>query len=492
MSKKIQTEKIEAQHFISGMKGTSPWLALVIVLMAPLLSVVDTFIINVAIPSIKKGVHATDAQVQLVIAGYLLGYASFLITGGRAGDHFGRKKVFFWGMLVFTIISCLCGLANTPLELNVTRFFQGVSASFMVPQSIAFIQLLFPDPKERSKAIGYYGITLGLASIIGQVLGGYFSGLHTFVEGWRLIFFINLPIGIAALLATHHYLPETEKHGHHVFDYSGIFILTIGLFLLIIPLILGREAGWPLWSFVMLTASVGIFVVLIVDQHRKRRRNGNPLIDVELFRNKEFNIGLLAVLFQFMAHTSYLLTAAVFFQNGLGYTALQSGLFFAVPGLLFTFSSVVASRLVPKYGKVVLQVGVLIIVAAFSLQILLFKPQVSVLLIYVLMGSYGLGNGLILSSLVNIALKNVPHKFAGAASGVYSTTQVTASALGVSIIGGIFFFVIKKTSLHIDYVKAFDYATIGNITCLVLVWIMLSLLPKTKNKKDVEIAVAVE
>jgi len=368
----------------------------------------------------------------------------------------------------------------------VTRFFQGVSASFMVPQSIAFIQILFTDPKERSKAIGYYGITLGLASIIGQVLGGYFSGLHTFVEGWRLIFFINLPIGIAALWATHHYLPETEKHGYHVFDYSGILILTAGLFCLIIPLILGREAGWPLWSFGMLMLSVIIFIFLIYDQRAKRNRNGNPLIDVELFHNKEFNIGLLAVLFQFMAHTSYLLTAAVFFQNGLGFSALQSGLFFAVPGLLFTFSSVVASRLVPIYGKVVLQVGVLIIVTAFTLQILWFRPHVSSVLIYVLMGAYGLGNGLILSSLVNIALKNVPHKFAGAASGVYSTTQVTASALGVSIIGGVFFYVVKIDPQHIDYVSAFDYSTIGNIICLVLVWIMLSLLPKIKKINESE------
>src|ERR1700759_3074060 len=133
-------------------KTTSPWIALIIVLTAPLLSVIDVFIINVAIPSIKKGVHATDAEIQFVIAGYLLGYAAFLITGGRAGDHFGRKKVFFWGMLAFTIASCLCGLSMTPLQLNITRFFQGLSASFMVPQTISFIQVLFTDTKERAKA----------------------------------------------------------------------------------------------------------------------------------------------------------------------------------------------------------------------------------------------------------------------------------------------------------------------------------------------------
>src|SRR6201991_2117681 len=171
------------------------WLELAIVLSAPLLSVIDVFIIKVAIPAIKKGVHATDAEIQLVISGYLLGYAAFLITGGRAGDHFGRKKVFFWGMLAFTIASCLCGLSMNSLQLNVTRFVQGVSASFMVPQTIAFIQVLFPEAKERARAISFFGITLGSAATIGQVLGGYLSASHFAIEGWRLIFFINVPIG---------------------------------------------------------------------------------------------------------------------------------------------------------------------------------------------------------------------------------------------------------------------------------------------------------
>src|ERR1700748_195626 len=193
-------------------KENSKWLALMIVLTAPLLSVIDVFIINVAIPSIKKGVHATDGEVQLVIAGYLLGYAAFLITGGRAGDHFGRKRTFFWGMLCFTLTSGLCGLAGSPLQLNITRFFQGVSASFMVPQTIAYIQVLFTDIKERAKAFGMFGITLGAAAVIGQVLGGYLSASHFAIEGWRLIFFINVPIGAVTLWAAQLYLPETKQH----------------------------------------------------------------------------------------------------------------------------------------------------------------------------------------------------------------------------------------------------------------------------------------
>lgn len=351
----------------------SKWLELIIVLSAPLLSVIDVFVINVAIPAIKKGVHGTDAEIQLVIAGYLLGYAAFLITGGRAGDHFGRKKVFFWGMFCFTVASCLCGLSVNGFQLNVTRFFQGMSASFMVPQTISYIQLLFTEAKERARAIGLFGITLGIASIIGQVLGGYLSGTHWIIEGWRLIFFINLPIGIVTLWATAKYLDETPKNSGHLFDYTGVAILTAALFCLIYPLIEGREAGWPAWSIIMMLLSFVLFGWFISDQNKKLKAHRQPLIDTGLFKIRDFNIGLIAVLFHFMMHTSFLMISAVYLQSGLGTSAFLCGLYFVSPGILFTVSSVMASRLIVKYGKRVLQVGVVILIVTFILQMQYFK-----------------------------------------------------------------------------------------------------------------------
>ncbi|WP_048508087.1 MFS transporter [Chryseobacterium angstadtii] len=455
------------------------WLELIIVLSAPLLSVIDVFIINVAIPTIKKGVHATDGEMQLVIAGYLLGYAAFLITGGRAGDHFGRKKVFFWGMFAFTVASCLCGLSETALQLNVTRLFQGLSASFMVPQTIAFIQVLFTDTKERAKAFGWYGITLGTAAVIGQVLGGYLSDTHWFIEGWRLVFFINLPIGIITLWATNKYVTETVKHQNTKFDYTGILILTLALFSLIYPLIQGREAGWPLWSFGLIILSVLLFAFFIYNQKIKLSQNGNPLIDVRLFKIKDFNIGLVAVLFHFMLHTAYLLLSSVYLQNGLGVSALDSGLYFIIPGILFIISSVMASRLIVRFGRKVLQVGVVILVIAFYLQMTLWKPGISTWVIIGLMGVWGFGNGLVLPSLLNIALKNVPSQYAGAAAGIYSTFQQTASALGVSIIGGVFFYFSKD-----GWQTAYHFGIICLIICVVMVGIMLQLLPGTKSTAE--------
>lgn len=452
------------------------WLELIIVLSAPLLSVIDVFIINIAIPSIKTGVHATDAEVQLVIAGYLLGYAAFLITGGRAGDHFGRKKVFFWGMFAFTIASCLCGLSMTPFQLNLTRFLQGLSASFMVPQTIAFIQILFTDKKERAKAVGLFGITLGIAAIIGQVLGGYLSDTHWAIAGWRLIFFINLPIGMVTLWATHRYVTETKGNHGSKFDYVGVLILTLALVCLIYPLTQGREAGWPWWSILMIILSLVLFVYFMYDQKKKLLTNKNPLIDVRLFEIKDFNIGLIAVLFHFMLHTSYLLLSAVYLQNGLKISALLSGLYFVFPGILFIFSSLIASKLIVRFGKKVLQVGVILLAISFLLQVQLWKPGVDRWIIVVLMGIWGLGNGLVLPSLLNIVLKSVPAEHAGAAAGIYSTFQQTASALGISIIGGIFFY-FSQESWQIAY-KA---GVIAILICVLLVGIMLYILPEEKS-----------
>jgi MFS family permease len=346
----------------------------------------------------------------------------------------------------------------------------------MMPQTIAYIQLLFTGTKERAKAIGLYGITLGIASITGQVLGGYLSDTHWVIEGWRLIFFINLPIGIITLWATQRYLEETEPNQGSRFDYQGVLILTAVLFSLIYPLIKGREAGWPLWSFGLLALAVLLFIYFVADQNRKLRLNKNPLIDVRLFRIKDFNIGLLAVLFHFMVHTSFLLVSAVYLQNGLGISSLACGLYYVFPGVLFTLASVTASRLIVRFGKRILQVGVIILITAFTLQALFFKPQVPGSVIFFLMGIYGLGNGLVLPSLLNLALKSVPQHYAGAAAGVYSTFQQTASALGVSIIGGIFFY-FAKAGWHI----AFGYAIAAMVVCLGMVGLMLYLLPDNRQ-----------
>ncbi len=459
------------------------WSALLVVLTAPLLYVIDIFIINIAIPTIKTNLNASDGEIQLVIASYLLGSACFLITGGRAGDFLGKKKVFFWGMFAFTITSCICGLSQNATQLNIARFFQGVSSAFMVTQSISLIQVLFIESKERAIAIGWYGITLSIAAIIGQVLGGYLAETHFVIEGWRLIFFINLPVGILSLLAIHFYLIETPKLKKVRFDYKGALFLTIGLACIIYALTEGREYGFPWWFYTLAFLSIIFLTMFVIIQRNKLQNKQDPLIDVSLFKLKDFKIGLFAVLFHFMLHTAYLLIVAVYLQSGLGISALACGMYFIPHAILFMISSVFAGKLLPRYGKRVLQLGLIIILISFVLQIILFSHKDYPIVSMLFLGIYGLGNGLILPFLLNVVLHNIEEKDAGAASGIFSTFQQTASALGISIIGGVFYSVLESSHFKNDYLLALQVGLSVGIICLIIVWIMLSKLPRS-NKSE--------
>ncbi|SHL57565.1 drug resistance transporter, EmrB/QacA subfamily [Chitinophaga jiangningensis] len=462
------------------MKATvNKWLALVVVLTAPLLYVIDIFVINIAIPTIKRQLHASDGEIQLVIAAYLLGSACFLIIGGRAGDFLGKKKVFFWGMFAFTITSCICGLSQNATQLNIARFLQGVSSAFMVTQSISLIQLLFTESKERAAAIGWYGITLSIAAIIGQVLGGYLAETHLVIAGWRLIFFINLPVGILSLFAIHFYLAETPRLEGIKFDYKGAVVLTIGLACLIYALTEGRDSGFPSWFFWLLLASVLLLLYFVAIQKRKLANREFPLIDVLLFKLMDFRIGLFAVLFHFMFHTAYLLIIAVYLQSGLGVDAVACGMYFVPHAIFFMISSMIAGKLLPRYGKSILQLGLGIILLSFLLQIFFFtaydRPLVSMLFLAI----YGLGNGFVLPFLLNVVLNNISQEDAGAASGIFSTFQQTASALGISIIGGIFYAVLDTHTNNNNYLPALQMGLAAGIVCLLVVWRMLSILPDT-------------
>jgi len=466
--------------------GRSRWLALIVVLTAPLLYVIDIFIINMAIPGIQRGVQATGSEMQLVIAGYLLGSASFLITGGRAGDYLGRKKVFFAGMLGFTLTSCCCGLAQSAGQLNLMRFLQGISSSFMVPQAIAFIQVLFPEPRERAKAVGWYGTTLSIAAIIGQMLGGWLVDIQWPVAGWRMIFFINLPVGLAALWAIRKYLAETPAQQERRFDWSGALLLTLSLSGLIYGLTQGREAGWPLWSLLLLPLSLLLFAFFLWRQRRQQAAGGTPLVDPGLFRLKGFSTGLLAVLFHFMLHTAYLLMIAVFLQEGLRLSALACGIYFLPHALLFMISALLASRWIIRWGKGVLLAGLGIILLSFVLQLAVYRPGMPSWPALVLIALYGLGNGMVLPSLLTVALRNIPEAWAGTASGVFSTAQQTASALGISIIGGIFYTAAGNPSRP-DYLRAFDWGMYAAVVCLFFVAVMLYRLPQLEHKAAVTI-----
>lgn len=458
------------------------WLSLAIVLSAPLLSVIDVFIVNIAIPTIKHSLQSTDAQIQLIMAGYLLGYACFMITGGRAGDYYGRKKVFFWSMLAFGITSCFCGLAQTPDQLNLFRFLQGISASFMAPQTVSYIQVLFEDHRERTKAIGFYGMTLGIAAIAGQFLGGYFSSGHFFVPGWRLIFLINIPVCILALFAVSKYLPETTANKDGRFDFQGTILLTLGLAAFIYPLVQGPELGWPFWCILLLLLSVVLLSVFIRNQRKKSLFKQSPLIDMSLFSLKEFNLGILAVACYFIFHTSYMFITTLHFQETLQFSPMNTGLCFIFFGVGFTSSSLLSIKLVIRFGKKALQAGVLLMVLMMLVQSVLLTENIGVLQIDVLLILQGFGMGLVLPSLLNFALRSVPVHFTGAASGVYSTTQQIASAIGIALVGGIYFHIAESSGTHSAKIQSYQLSMYTDIGFLLLLGLALYLLPDIKKQ----------
>ncbi|WP_212004800.1 MFS transporter [Chitinophaga sp. HK235] len=461
----------------------SRWLSMIIVSSAIFLAVIDIFVVNVALPAIKRGLHGTNGELQLVVAIYLLGYSCLLITGGRLGDYYGRKKIFVAGMLLFTISSFLCGLAQSPWQLNVAHFFQGITAAMMTPQGVSYIQVLFPEEKERMKAIGIYGIIAGSASVIGQFLGGLLPDTHFAVEGWRLIFFINVPVGIIALVFALLFLKETPRNTSLKFDYGGVVLLTPALFCLVFPVIQGRELGWPAWSIAMLLAAIILFFLFSRDQQKKLAQGKEPLINARLFHYKDFRIGLYASIFYFLVQESYFLITGVFFQDGLGIPSYTTGTYFVFQGIGYVIASILSVKLIQSYGKKVLVAGVLIMILSFMLHIFLLvsKEASSFTFSFVLL-LYGVGCGSVLPSLLAFSLKGIPHQFAGAASGTYYTAQQSAIAMGAGIVGGVFFYFTGDSPLLADYLMAYKAAAILSIFMLFIVIGFLLIMPDYQVK----------
>lgn len=440
--------------------------SLFIVCTASFLSVLDLFIVNVALPSIKAGIHGTNGDSQLVMALYLLGHAIFLVTGGRMGDYYGHKKIFIWAMLLFTLASGCCAAAGNATQLNIARFAQGAFAAFMVPQSIAFIQLLFPEQKERSKALGIYGAIGGIASVVGQSLGGILPA----IANWRWLFIVNLPIGLIAAMIANYWLKEPKPTIKGTPDYTGILLLSTGLMALIYPLIRGRETGWPLWSIVSIPVS---FLLLIIFVFSQRKKDG--LIDLDLFRNSGFNIGLGAVVAYFIVQDSYFFINTMMLQLGMGLSSTLTGYYFVAQGIGFVVAAVYSIKLVAVYGKRVLQAGVLLMIVMLFLHILFIKTN-SYLFVGILF-LYGLGCGAVLPSLLTLALRNIPLSLAGTAAGTYVTFQQISIALGVCITGGFFLQLLGDVPLWQQWLQAYRSATGINIFFLLLVCYLLYKLP---------------
>ena len=426
---------------ITQRKAASPWAVLAIILTAVFMQLLDTTITMVGVPSIQASLHSSFGEIQLVVAGYMLAFASVLVTGGSLGSSYGRKRMFLWGMAGFTIASAACGAAPDALTLIVARVVQGMCSGLMFPQVLSIIQVIF-SKEQRTRAIGLYGATVGLATILGPVTGGALIGLNIAGWGWRSIFFVNVPIGVAALALGAVMIPESRQDGGTRIDLPGALLLGAGLFLLVLPLVIGRDEGWPAWSFACLAVSPFVLAAFAGYERRRTHRDAGPLIDTTLFRQRPFTVGLIACLVFFTGIPSFFMILLLTLQAGLGYSPVKAGavtLGFAVALAIGSARSAAVTR---RLGTRVLIAGCALMIIGQLGVIAVMDAAGTGLQGWQLLGPMfvaGLGGGLFIAPVTSVVLAGITAKDSGAASGALATVQQVGAALGIAVVGVIFF-----------------------------------------------------
>lgn len=446
-----------AVHHARKFTAKQKKVALLIVAFAFVMDLLDSTIVNVAIPSIQANLGASYAAIQWLVAGYSLSFALLLITGGRMGDVFGYKKVFMFGVAGFTVASVLTGIAPTPLFLVIARLLQGAMAALMVPQVMSLMQVIY-EPKERAGVMGLFGMLGGLSASLGPIVGGLLIKANIFGWDWRPIFLINVPVGIIALLAGYKYLPDGKsEHPLHI-DIKGTVLIIVALTLLVFPLIEGRDLDWPLWSLAVLALSIPTLLWFGRYEIRKDQRDHSALIVPALFKVRSFIGGLsLSVIVQSVM-VGYFLTSTLVLQIGLGYSPIKAALT-AVPtaiGMTIGFA-VLGQKVIAKFGRNILGIATATFAAGliYSTYILThytlhahpwqFAPGLLV---------SGIGLSLIMIPVFSATLQDVDVQHAGSASGILNAVQQVGSAIGIAVIGVIFF-----GQLNHGAYKSFDAIT---------------------------------
>ena len=441
------------------------WLALAVLLTGAFLPILDFNVVNLALPAIRQNLGATSSELQFIISAYAATYAVFLITGGRLGDWLGRKRMFTLGVAGFTLASVLCGFAWSPAVLITGRILQGLTATAMAPQVLASIRVLFP-PSEQGKALGLYGATFGLANIVGQILGGVLVSSHPFGFTWQAIFLINIPIGVAAFIGSLVFLKDSRADHAQKLDLGGVLLLSATLGLLVYPLVEGRDSGWPLWIIAMLVVFPVALIAFILFERRLMRRGGSPLVDISLFRERGFAIGVAMALVYYMLSAFYL-TFSIYLQGGLSLTPLEAGLRTIPFGIGYFVTSFLSAAIMRRLGPRALTLGFLIQILGFgSVVLAVTGPLAGYLEIGLVVA--GVGFGIVMPSVIKAVIGGIDQRHAGLASGIVISTFQIGSALGVAIIGGIFFSVLGAGRALSDYSHAFAIALGCNVILLML------------------------
>jgi len=445
------------------------WQALIVLLAGMFIALLDTTIVNVALPTIRTSLDASESTLSWIISGYALAFGLALIPAGRLGDRYGHKWVFVTGIALFTLASLACGVAQDDLQLVIARVVQGLAGGLFVPAVTAFIQLLFP-PQARGKAFAIMGAVIGVSSALGPIVGGLIIQAAGEESGWRLVFFVNLPVGIATVIAAIFLLPSRRvaeevagdvraqsgqragaqqggtaaaKPAASGVDLVGILLVSAGLVALLVPLIDGQDQGWPLWTYLSLAGGVVLLALFGAWEVLQTKRSKGVLVPPHLFTHPAFTGGVILAMVYFAAFTSIFFTISILWQSGLGNSALESGLV-SIP---FAIGSIVGSsqsnRLTNRLGRTVLVIGTaLVSVGLIWLWLVLLNTAAAdlnswMLLVPLLLA--GIGNGLFIAPNAQFIVATVDPAEAGAASGVIGTVQRVGSAVGIAVIGSVLF-----------------------------------------------------
>jgi EmrB/QacA subfamily drug resistance transporter len=425
------------------------WQALIVLMAGMFMALLDTTIVNVALPSIQTSLDASEATLSWIISGYALAFGLALIPAGRLGDRVGHKWVFFTGLALFTLASLACGLAQNDLQLIIARVAQGLAGGMFVPAVTAVIQLMFP-PLSRGKAFAIMGSVIGVSTALGPIVGGLIIEAFGAEHGWRLVFWVNLPIGAIALIAAAFLLPSGTGSASAPnaakssrIDWVGLLLLSTGLVALLVPLIEGQDRGWPLWTYLVLAAGALLIVAFGAWEVAVTRRRQSPLVPPHLFSHAAFTGGVILALVYFAAFTSIFFTISILWQSGLGHTALESGLVsipFAIGSILGSSQS---NRLTQKVGRTVLVGGVALVTIGLVwvwLVLLLTAPaDLTNWLLLAPLFIAGFGSGCFIAPNVAFIVATVDPAEAGAASGVIGVMQRVGSAAGIAVVGSVFF-----------------------------------------------------
>ena len=411
---------------------------LIVLLAGQFMALLDVTIVNVAMPTIGRSLHASGAELQLVVAGYTVSYAMMLITGARLGDLYGRRRVFLAGVAVFTVASLTCGIAPGIGVLIAARFVQGTGAAAMMPQIMSVIQVRF-DGAARARALSAYTAVLSSGFVAGQVIGGVLVTANLFGQTWRPVFLVNVPIGLAVLVLVPRVVPADAPGRARRLDLAGLGIAVPAVFLVVLPLMLGHQENWPSWVFACVAAGLALCVVFVLTERRIANRGGDPLLNLAVLRAPGLVPGLAAVAVLMISYGGFLFSFALHLQAGLGDSALRAGLTFAPCALVFGVCGFFWRRLPGKWHHLLAPAGCLVAVGGYLGVAAVLRaggPGGPALQGAMVVTGAALAVGF--SPLVTHALVRVPLRHAADASGLLTTTIQLGQAVGVATFGSVF------------------------------------------------------